>query len=293
MPEGQQTRNYATLAALAVVATQFSNAWGAAWSKSLFAAIGPEGVIALRVGFSAILLGVVTRAWQLRIHRSQIGNVVGYGIALGLMNSIAYQAYARIPIGIGMAIEVTGPLAVVLFNSRRPADLAWVACTIAGLVLLLFKGVGNIATVDPLGIAFAFGSAACWASYIVYGKRVSALGGGRIAAAGLAVAFVFVVPFGLATTGTKLFREEWLVAGLVIAILCSAIPFFLQIHAMRQLPSRVYGLLASAVPAVGAIMAYVVLGEALDLQQCLGILLVIMAGAGATLGLSRQASKAG
>lgn len=292
MPEGQQTQNYATLAALAVVATQFSNAWGAAWSKSLFAAIGPEGVIALRVGFSAILLCVVTRAWRLRVRRNQIGNVVAYGIALGLMNSIAYQAYARIPIGIGMAIEVTGPLAVVIFNSRRPADLAWVACTIAGLVLLLFKGVDKVAAVDPVGIAFAFGSAACWASYIVYGKRVSALGGGSIAAAGLAVAFVFVVPFGLVTTGTRLFHEQWLVAGLVIAILCSAIPFFLQIHAMRQLPSRVYGLLASAVPAVGAIMAYVVLGEALDLQQCLGILLVIVAGAGATLSLSRQRSSA-
>jgi inner membrane transporter RhtA len=290
MPETQQTPNYAVLAALAVVATQFSNAWGAAWSKSLFAAIGPEGVIALRVGFSAILLGVVTQAWRLRVRRNQIGNVVAYGIALGLMNSIAYQAYARIPIGIGMAIEVTGPLAVVIFNSRRPADLAWVACTIAGLVLLLFRGVNTVAAVDPLGIAFAFGSAACWASYIVYGKRVSTLGGGSIAAAGLAVAFVFVVPFGLATTGTKLFHGEWLAAGLVIAILCSAIPFFLQIHAMRQLPSRVYGLLASAVPAVGAIMAYIVLGESLDLQQCIGILLVILAGVGATLGLSRRIS---
>jgi inner membrane transporter RhtA len=286
MPEAQQTRNYAALAALAVVVTQFSNAWGAAWSKSLFAAIGPEGVIALRVGFSAILLGIVTRAWRLRVKRNQIGNVVAYGIALGLMNSIAYQAYARIPIGIGMAIEVTGPLAVVIFNSRRPADLAWVACTIAGLVLLLFRGFGDVAAVDPLGIAFAFGSAVCWASYIVYGKRVSMLGGGSIAAAGLAIAFVFVVPFGLATTGAKLFRQEWLIAGLVIAILCSAIPFFLQIHAMRQLPSRLYGLLASAVPAVGAIMAYIVLGEALDLQQYLGILLVIVAGAGATLSLS-------
>jgi len=165
MPEAQQTRNYAALAALAVVATQFSNAWGAAWSKSLFAAIGPEGVIALRVGFSAILLGIVTRAWRLRVKRNQIGNIVAYGIALGLMNSIAYQAYARIPIGIGMAIEVTGPLAVVIFNSRRPADLAWVACAIAGLVLLLFRGFGDVAAVDPLGIAFAFGSAACWASY--------------------------------------------------------------------------------------------------------------------------------
>ena len=271
------------------MASQFSNALGAAWSKSLFDQLGPEGVTALRIGFSALLLGVVTRAWRIHVGRDQIGNLVAYGLALGLMNSVAYQAYARIPVGIGMAIEVTGPLAVVVYNSRRLGDLAWVACTIVGLVLLLFKG-SILPAVDPVGVAFAFCSAACWASYIVYGKRVSVLGGGNIVAAGLAVASLFVVPFGVATTGVKLVRPEWLMAGLAIAILSGVTPFFLQILALRELPSRIFGLIACGVPAVGAIMGFVVLGEGLELRQCLGILLVILAGGGATLSLSRRPS---
>jgi inner membrane transporter RhtA len=278
----------AALAALAVVASQFSNALGATWAKSLFPAVGPEGIIALRVGFSAILLGLATQAWRVRVSRDQIGNLVAYGVALGLMNSFAYQAFARIPVGIGMAIEVTGPLAVVIYNSRRRGDVAWLACTVAGLALLLFKDAA-LPSVDPVGVALSFCSAACWASYIVYGKRVSTLGGGNIAAVGLVVASLFVVPFGIASAGSKLFRPEWLLLGAAIAVLSGAFPFFLQIVALRRLPSRVYGLIASGVPAVGAIMGFFVLGEALDPRQCLGVLLVVAASVGATLSVSRAA----
>jgi inner membrane transporter RhtA len=282
----QPRQRHAILAALAVVASQFSNGLGAAWAKSLFDQVGPEGIIALRLGFSAVLLGVITRAWRIRIGADQIGNLVAYGLAMGLMNSVAYQAYSRIPVGIGMAIEVTGPLAVVIYNSRRLGDLAWVACTVAGLILLLFKGAA-LPAVDPVGVAFAFASAVCWASYIVYGKRVSVLGGGNVVAVGLAIASLFVVPFGVVTTGAKLFQAEWLIAGFAIAVLSGATPFLLQMLALRELPSRVYGLIASAVPAVGAMMGFLVLGETLELRQCLGILLVIAASVGATLSISR------
>jgi inner membrane transporter RhtA len=277
----------AVLAALILVASQFSNTLGAAWSKSLFAAVGPEGMIALRIGFSALLLGVLTRAWRIRIARDQIGNLVAYGLALGLMSTVAYQAYARIPIGVVMAIETTGPLALVLYHSRRLRDFAWLACTIAGLALLLFRGP-VLPVVDPVGIAFAFCSAVFWATYIVFGKRVSSLGGGNVVAVGMAIASLFVVPLGLASAGTRLISEEWLVTGFAIAVLSSALPFLVQLRALRQLPARVYSLIASGVPAVGAITAFLVLGEALDLRQCLGILMVIAASVGAILSLSRS-----
>jgi inner membrane transporter RhtA len=289
MSDGQHNQSHAALAALALVASQFSNASGAAWSKSLFDAVGPEGMIALRIGFSAILLGVVTRAWRIRVGRDQVGNLLAYGLALGLMSTVAYQAYARIPIGIVMAIETTGPLALVIYYSRRRSDLAWLACTVAGLVLLLFRGPA-LPSVDPVGVAFAFCSAVLWAGYIVFGKRVSALGGGNVVAVGMAIASLIVVPLGFARAGATLLSEQWLVTGLAVAILSSALPFLVQIRALRQLPSRVYSLIASGVPAVGAITAFLILGEALDLRQCLGILLVMLASSGAVLGLSRSGS---
>jgi inner membrane transporter RhtA len=289
MSDGQHSPSYAVLAALVLVVSQFSNALGAAWSKSLFAAVGPEGMIALRIGFSAILLGVFTRVWRLRVKRDQLGNLVVYGLALGLMSSVAYQAYARIPIGIVMAIETTGPLALVIYHSRRRSDFAWAACTVAGLALLLLRGP-ILAAVDPVGVAFAFCSAVFWASYIVFGKRVSTLGGSSIVAAGMGIASILVVPFGIASAGTRLLSGEWLITGLAIAVLSSTLPFLVQLRALRELPSRVYSLIASGVPAVGAITAFLVLGEALELRQCLGILLVMLASGGAVLGISRSPS---
>lgn len=283
--------NHTALAVLAIVVSQVSNSFGAAWSKSLFSAVGPEGIVAMRLGFSALLLGVLTRAWRFRVSRVKIGEIVAYGLALGLMNSVAYQAYARIPVGIGIAIEVSGPLALVIYYSRRRQDLLWVACMIAGLALLLFKDAGAD-TIDLAGVGFAFCSAACWAAYIVFGKRVSTLGSGSVVAAGMLVASLIAVPYGVARVGDMLFEPKWLAIGLAAAILSSALPFFLQMLALRQLPPQVYALLASAVPAVGALMGYVVLGEALEARQWLGIFLVVCASAGSTLALRQRSGSA-
>jgi inner membrane transporter RhtA len=288
----RRTPNHTVLAAVAVVATQFSNSFGAVWSKSMFPSIGPEGVVALRLGLSAILLGLLTQVWRLRVERSQLRDLLVYGIAMGVMNNVAYQAYARIPVGIGMAIEVTGPLALVLYHSRRGRDFAWLAINLGGLALLLLRRSG-LPTVDPVGIAFAFCSAASWATYIVFGRRVAVLGGGgKVVAFGAAIGACLAVPFGVATAGVKMLEPHWLLLGLGVAILSSALPFFLQMMALRQLPALVYGLIASAVPAVGALMGFLVLGELLEPRQWLGILLVIFASAGATLGLSRGKAKA-
>jgi inner membrane transporter RhtA len=274
------------LAGLAIFVSQVSNGLGAAWSKSLFPIMGPEGVVALRVGFTALLLGVVTGVWRLRLPREQWGNLAGYGICLGLMNSVAYQAYSRIPIGIGLAIEVTGPLVLVILNSRRPSDFAWLGCTVSGLALILFPSAG-IAPLNIAGLVFAAGSATFWAGYIVFGARLSRFGGGRIVAAGALIAMTFVLPFGVFTVGTAMLAPESLALGLTVAILSSALPYFLQMFAMGQLPTAIYGVIASSVPAVGAGMSWLVLGEQLAVRQWLGIVLVVVAAAGCTLRAAR------
>jgi inner membrane transporter RhtA len=279
------------LAALAIVGAQVSNALGAALSKTLFPAIGAEGVVALRLGFSAILLFGLARAWRLDVPRAQWPWLVAFGVCLGLMNSVAYQAFARIPIGIGMAIEVLGPLTVVLLSSRRAGDLAWLAGLVLGLGLLLYPGAA-LAPLDPLGIAFAFCSATCWGSYIVLGRRVARLGGGEIAAAGVLVASTFVVPFGVWSSGPAMTAPPILALGFAVAILSSAVPYFFQILALRQLPAGIYAVIASSMPAVGAAMSWLVLGEALSLRQAAGIACVVAAAGGCTWRAARASSAA-
>jgi inner membrane transporter RhtA len=274
------------LAALAILVGQVSNGVGAAWSKSLFPVMGPEGVVALRVGFSALLLVVLTCAWRLRLPREQWGNLAGYGLCLGLMNSVAYQAFARIPIGIGLAIEVIGPLTLVLLGSLRASDFLWLGGTVIGLVLVLFPSA-DIAPLDIVGIGFACCSATCWAGYIVFGSRLAKVGSGRVVAAGAVIASTFVVPFGVIAAGTRMFNAEFLALGLAVAILTNALPYFLQMLALRQLPRTIYGVIAGGVPAVGAVMSYLVLGEQLATRQWLGIGLVVVSAAGCTLGAAK------
>ena len=112
------------LPSLAVFGGQISVNLGSAIAKNLFPVIGVEGITAYRVGFSALILLAIFRPWRYRLTRKDVLNLLVYGSVLGLMNLLIYRAFALIPIGIAVAIEVTGPLAVAMLSSRRPRRFA-------------------------------------------------------------------------------------------------------------------------------------------------------------------------
>lgn len=271
-------RPAATAPALAILAALVSQNIGAAFAKHLFPQVGSDGVTALRVGLSALLLLLAMRPWRTLPARADLPNLALYGVTLGCMNLLIYHAFALIPLGIAVAIEVTGPLAVVVLSSRRPRDLAWVACAALGLWLLL--PLDGAARLDPRGVAFALGAALCWALYIVTGKRASALRGGDAVAWGMLAAALFTVPFGVAHAGAALLAPAVLGLGLAVALLSSALPYTLEMLALKRLPRRVFGILVSSAPAVAALAGFLVLGEQLGALQWLAIGLIVAASAG-------------
>jgi inner membrane transporter RhtA len=265
---------------LAIAAAMVSTYAGAAFAKQLFPLVGAEGVVALRVGLSALLLAAFARPWRVLPSRAEIPTLLLYGLTLGCMNLLIYRAFARIPIGIAVSIEVMGPLAVVLLSSRRARDFVWVACAAFGLWLLLPLRTAAGA-LDPAGVACAAGAAFCWALYIVFGKRASqsqaqSSGSGTVAW-GMLAASLFIVPIGAGYAGSALLSPFALAAGLAVAVLSSAAPYTLEMIALRRLPRRVFGILVSASPAVAALAGFVVLGERLGGLQWLGIGLVMVA----------------
>lgn len=284
-PAGSTPSNHAVIGALAVLGSLVSMNIGAAFAKHLFPKIGPSGVATLRIVLSAVPLLLLHRPWRRPFDRALLPALIGYGAILGLMNLLIYQAFARIPIGIGTAIEVTGPLAIALLGSRRPRDFIWLAAAVGGLVMLL--PLDSDRALDPVGIAFACGAAVCWALYIVYGKRVSATLGGDAVAWGMVVASVLALPIGIASTGSLLFTPWVLGVGLVVALLSSALPYSLEMEAMRRLPSHVFGMLLAAAPAVAALAGFIVLGERLAVQQWAGIVSIMVASAGSALGAAQ------
>lgn len=280
------TDRTALLASLSIVVAQASINLGAAFAKSLFPIAGPEGVAALRTTISALILLAIARPWRVPISGRQLKWLLLYGLVLGGMNLMIYWAIHRIPIGIAVAIEICGPLSLVLATSRSVKDFLWLALALGGMALLIpWEGSTRALDplgLDPLGIVFALGAATCWALYILCGRRASEVGGSVAVSVGMVVACCVTVPFALASAPASLPLHA-LALGAVVAVLSSALPYVLEMRAMRRLSSRIVGLLSSMAPALGAIVGYLVLDERLSGLQWLAVAMLISASAGCSL----------
>lgn len=255
---------------------------GTSFAKQLFPLVGAQGTTAYRVGFSALLLLAVWRPWRHPLSRADLTAVALYGAVMGLMNLSFYMALRTIPLGLAIAIEFTGPLALALIHSRRLIHFIWIGLAALGLLLLLplKPGAGAL---DPVGVGFAATAAVLWALYIVLGKRTGHMHAGRTVALGMSTAALIVAPIGLASAGAELFHPRVLMLGLVVAVLSSAIPYSLEMVALKGIPKRSFGVMLSAEPAVGALAGLLMLGERLAPLQWLAIGCIIAASAGTIL----------
>ena len=270
---------------LAVVSVQ----GGAAFAKELFPALGSAGTAGMRIGLSALLLIAVFRPPLARLTRAQWGAVIPYGVVLGAMNLSFYQALERIPLGLAVTLEFVGPLALAVFGSRRAADFLWVVLAAAGIALIA-PWRGGVGALDPLGVLLALLAGGCWAAYIVLGGRVSRVfPGGQSVATGMLFASLTVLPFSFAEGLAARLTPPLFMAGLAVALLSSAVPFTLEMMALRVLSSRTFGILMSLEPAAAALSGVVFLRERLTGTQWLALVFVSAASAGAALTARRVA----
>jgi inner membrane transporter RhtA len=268
-------------AMLALLASLVSLAVGTSFAKSLFPALGAEGTTAYRIVFATLMLMAVFRPWRRKWVWADALPLGLYGVTLGVMNLLFYSAIKTIPFGVAIAIEFTGPLAVAVWTSKKASDWLWVVLAIAGLALLLPLPGGDAAmALDPMGMFFAFTAGICWALYIVFGQRVALRYGSMATPMGMLAAAIVVAPIGIFHAGTAMLDPQWLVAGLAVALLSSAIPYALEMFSLNHLPKNTFSILLSLEPAVGALAGWLVLAEHLTLSQGLAIALVMAASMG-------------
>lgn len=260
---------------------------GASLAKSLFPVLGAPGVTALRLALGTLILVGIFKPWRLRFAREQRLPLLFYGLSLGAMNYLFYLSIQRIPLGIAVALEFTGPLAVALFASRRLVDFIWVALAVLGLWFLLPLG-RNVAHVDLAGAALALGAGACWAIYILAGQRAGEEHGPATVAMGSLIAALVFVPIGALQAGDALWHWSIVPLGLAIAILSTALPYSLEMIALTRLPTRTFGTLMSMEPALAAISGMVFLGEVLTFSQTMALGAIIAASMGSTLTQRRE-----
>lgn len=255
---------------------------GASLAKSLFPLVGAPGVTELRIALGTLILVVIFKPWRLRFKKEQRLPLLFYGLALGGMNYMFYLSIQTIPLGIAVALEFTGPLAVALFSSRRPVDFIWVVLAVLGLWFLLPLGQ-SVSQIDLTGAALALGAGACWAVYILTGQRAGEEHGPATVALGSLIAAVIFVPIGMAQATDSIWQWSILPVGLAVAILSTALPYSLEMIALTRLPTRIFGTLMSMEPALAAISGMIFLGETLTLVQTLALCSIIAASMGSTL----------
>lgn len=249
---------------------------GAAIATELFDELGPVGTVMLRLAFAALVLAAL---WRPSLRSLGARDVLLFGIALAGMNTSFYLALDRIPLGIAVTLEFVGPLGVAFAASRRRLDVAWASLAALGILLLSPAPGGDL---DALGMALALLAGSFWAAYIVLSVRIGrAFDEGDGLALAMIVGAALTLPAGIVAGGAELARPDLLAAGFAIALLSSAIPYSLELEALRRLPQGTFGVLMSLEPGVAATVGLLVLGQDLSAREVIAVGLVVAASAGA------------
>jgi inner membrane transporter RhtA len=254
---------------------------GASFAKTLFPATGAVGLTFLRIAFAAVILMAIWRPWR-SCSKNELKKLFAYGLVLGLMNVTFYLAVKRIPLGVAVALEFIGPLAVTICLSRRPLDFLWVALAAVGVAVLLIPSRTH-AALDGVGVIFGLAAAVFWGLYILLGKRAgSGVHSGHAAAWGMTFAAITVLPVAVLSQDHRFLTPTLWPAALVVAIFSSALPYSLEMLALKNLTPMKFGLLLSLEPALAALVAMAILGEQLTFVQWLAIGCVVAASVGST-----------
>ncbi|NLJ51908.1 MAG: DMT family transporter [Alcaligenaceae bacterium] len=283
-----------SLGVLALILSIFSLCIGTSFAKSLFDTIGPIGTTTLRLVFATCFMWLFWRPWRLALTRSDLASIIPYGLCMVGMSSFFYLAIGKLPLGVAIAIQFSGPLTVAVLSSRSRYDFLWVLFALGGLYLLLWpsKETDTLFSLDLMGIIYALIGGTFWACYILVGQRARMIHPGLITSYGFATASLIILPIGIISAGPAIFNFNILLFGLGIALLSSAIPFTLEIFSLRILPLKTFSIMVSLEPAVGALTAIFILDEILELREWIAVILIVCAAIGTTATAMRSSRKA-
>jgi inner membrane transporter RhtA len=268
-----------------VLLSMTSSQAGSAVAKGLFPALGPVGIVGLRVAWAALILLVI---WRKHLREKygwkDYGLAALFGLALGSMNLSFYLSMSQIPLGITVTIEFLGPLTLAIVLSRKLLDLLWVLFALCGVLLLApIDGLGGT-SLSLLGIGLALLAGIFWVCYILLSAKVGSIfpGGVGLAFATFSAALV-LLPLGIFQARSAMLNPLLLLAGAGVGLLSTAIPYSLEMEALRRLPSRIFSILLSLSPAIASLMGFLILHERLNWQDLIAITLISAASVGVIL----------
>lgn len=245
---------------------------GAALGALAFPAIGPVGVVAVRQFVTALVLVPTVRPRLRGLRADQWWPLVGLAVVFSVMNLSLYSAVDRIGLGLAVTLEFLGPLSVAVASSRRLVDFGAAAVAGVGVVVLTHPGPAT----DAVGVCLALLAAAAWAAYIMLnrtiGRKLPGMQGTAVAALVAAVAWA---PVALVWFSVHPPTPAALGLAAACGVLASLIPYVADLLALRRVPTQVFSVFTSINPVWAGLAGWVVLGQALEASEWVGIGLIV------------------
>lgn len=241
------------IAVLYMVLSMISYQISASFAKQLFTVLDPLSVTILRLCFVAIIVCIMFRSWQIfkRLPYLKWRDLLCYSTALCCMNVLFYMSLGKLPQGIAVGLEFIGPLGLALLSIQRRSDYIWVLLAIIGIALMVPWGQTTSANFSLVGAACALGAGLCWAFYIYFGQKVVHQNMGMHALTiAISLSALVLLPIGLYNNAPALLETQYWGKALAIAVLATAIPYALDLKALKQLNKLSYGTLSSLSPAL-------------------------------------------
>lgn len=270
-----------SLAVTAMLLIQLSSAL----SVGLIGELGSTGTAWLRLSLGAAIFLLIARPPIRQIRRTDLLPLLGLGIATGLMMIAFLAAIDRIPLGTAVAIEFLGPLTVAALRSGTRRMLIWPALAFVGVVMMTEPWHG---TIDLVGVGFAAIAGVGWGSYMLLTQKVGDRFSG-VSALSLTLPIAAVV-YAVVGVPPLVGHLDWrlLLIAVGLALLAPVLPFGLEMLALRRMTHTAFGTLMALEPAFGVLLGLIVLQQIPTLFQIAGIVCVVLAGAGAQLGGTRD-----
>ena len=288
--------NSQLLAVVFMVLSMISYQISASFAKQLFLVLDPLSVTILRLCFASIIICLMFRSWHIlkRLSFLKWRDLLCYSAALCLMNVLFYMSLGKLPQGIAVGLEFIGPLGLALLSIKNRSDYIWVFLAILGIALMVPWGQAQSGNFSLIGAACALAAGLCWAFYIYFGQKVVHQNIGMHALTiAISLSALTLLPIGLYNNAAALMDTQYWPKALLIAILATAIPYALDLKALKILSKLSYGTLSSISPALAAITGMVVLGERINIGQWLALVCIMLASVGVTMRSSHTTTTSG
>jgi inner membrane transporter RhtA len=265
---------------LMMLSSALSNQVGAATGSLAFPVLGPAGVVAVRQWVAAVLLVGITRPRFQEFTRREWLPVLALAAVYAVMNLTLYTAIDRIGLGLAVTLEFLGPLAIALTASRRKVDLLCAVVAGAAVAVLMRPQP----TTDYLGIGLGLVAAACWAAYILLNRTLGTrLPSAQGAAAASTVSALAYLPVALWIFLHHQPSLRYVAYAVAAGVLSSAVPFLVDLVALRRVPAGFFGLFMSVNPLLAVLVGWVLLDQTLGLVEWLAIAAIVGANSASVL----------